>query len=247
MTENKKCLNCEMPIEGNFCKNCGQSSSVSRITLKETINHFISSSFSIEGPFRKTITDLIKNPGALFRSYISGQRKTYYKPVALFVLSTALYLIIRALIGYDPLEGEMGKLDEKTNSETANTVKEAAKFMVTNINNILFVLVFSLALMFKVFFRRKYNFAEYLSVSFYVTSFYILFGILTMIFSNYTGIKTANFQLFVLIAYTFYSSFSLFQSRRFGSIIKYFTLSILSLSLYMILGFGVAFAIVYFF
>ncbi len=125
-TTTKSCLNCGEELNGKYCINCGQSDSVSRITIKETIGHFFSSSFSIEGPFRKTITDLVKNPGHLFREYIAGHRKSYYKPVALFVLSTALYLIIRAMTGYDPLEGEMGELDKQNNSDMANTVKLAS-------------------------------------------------------------------------------------------------------------------------
>ena len=240
------CLNCGEGLKGNFCSNCGQSSSVSRITIKETVDHFFSSSFSIEGPFRKTVTALIVNPGLLYRGYISGHRKTYYKPVAFFVLATAIYLIIRGIIGYDPLEGQMGELDERSQNELAIHLKRAAQFMVANINNILFLLVITLAAMFKLFYRKRYNYAEYLSIGFYISGMYILLGIITMMVSNFTDLKLNNLQLVILIIYTFYSAFSLFQSAKFGSIVKYICISLFSLILYTLLGFSLSLAIVYF-
>lgn len=241
------CLNCAHSNSGKYCSNCGQSADVSRITVKETVNHFFSSSFSIEGPFIKTVSDLVRNPGLLHREYISGQRKKYYKPVALFVLSTAIYVVIRALIGYDPLAGELQELDAKSNTEAANLMKETARFMVTNINNILFLLVFSLATMFKLFYRKRYNFAEYLSVGFFLSSFYILFGIFNMLFSHYTGIKTSNFQLLFLLGYTFYTAFSLFKSSNLMDVLKYLLISGFSLLLYVFMGFGFSFLIIHYF
>ena len=109
LDHNTNCLNCGTEIQENYCSKCGQPTNTTRITFKETINNFLSIAFSFEGPLWLTIRLLITNPGKLYRDYISGKRKIYYKPVAFFILVTVVYLIIRALIDFDPLAGESVK------------------------------------------------------------------------------------------------------------------------------------------
>ncbi|NOX46877.1 MAG: DUF3667 domain-containing protein [Chlorobi bacterium] len=46
--------------------------------------------FALEGPFWLTIKLLFVNPGKLFREYIAGKRKAYYKSVAFFFLIAML-------------------------------------------------------------------------------------------------------------------------------------------------------------
>ncbi len=99
------CLNCGTTLKGNFCAECGQPSSTGKISFKETIRNFMGIAFALEGPLWLTLRLLIVNPGKLFREYIAGKRKKYYKPVALFILVTAVYLILRAWIHFDSLKG----------------------------------------------------------------------------------------------------------------------------------------------
>ncbi|MEM7298901.1 MAG: DUF3667 domain-containing protein, partial [Bacteroidota bacterium] len=145
------CLNCGSTVEENYCANCGQSTSITRITFRETINEFFSSSFALEGPLLSTVRLLIVNPGRLFREFIGGKRKSYYKPVAFFVVLTAAYIILRNLIGYDPFELQP-ELKRKDLPETARTFILAGRFMVANINNIMFFLVLAIGLTQKLFY-----------------------------------------------------------------------------------------------
>ena len=201
-SDKDNCLNCEELLQGNFCIQCGQPASTGRITFKETFKHFLSSTLSMEGPLLLTIHHLIISPGLVFKEFIEGKRKKYYKPVPFYVLLTASYIITRALIDYDPLEGQMGSLGQQ-GSEDANKGREAARFMVDNINNIMFFLVFSIALNLKLFFRKKYNLAEYTSIGLFITGLYILFGIIMMTIIKSTSLDIKDFQLLVLVTLIF--------------------------------------------
>jgi len=237
------CLNCGSFLQGNFCSHCGQSARAGRITFKETLKIFLSSTFSLEGPLLLTIHHLIVKPGNVFRAFIEGKRKTYYQPVTFYVLLTALYLIMRALLRYDPLEGQIGFADLETSAFVHKT-KEAARFMVDNINNILFFLVFSLALMLKLFFRKQYNLAEYTSIGLFITGTYLLFGILMMFIGTLFSTGGSKFQLLVMMLLISYSSASLFKRFDVWSIVKYVFVGLFSLLLYMVLGFGFSFLVV---
>ena len=240
---NGRCLNCGAALQGNFCVQCGQRASTKRINFKETLNSFLGLTFSLDGPLLLTIKLLFVNPGKLFREYIAGKRKTYYKPVAFFVLITAVHLILRALINFDPLEGEFVNNGQENLSGLEAKIEEAARLVSENINNFMFFLVFSIAFMLKLFFRKAYNLAEYTSIGLFMVSAYILFKIITMFIAKFAMIDIDNIGLAILILLIFYSSFSLFRNFNFWSVVKYSLVSLLSLVLFIIFGVGFFFLI----
>lgn len=242
--KNRSCLNCGTKLQGEFCVQCGQPASTGRINFKETIDSFLSIAFAFKGPLRTTIRLLVTNPGKLFREYIGGKRKTYYKPVAFFILVTAVYIILRALIDFDPLEGESVKNDLKELNAISAKMGEVFRLMSVNINNILFLLVFSIALVFKLFFRKKYNLAEYTSIALFIAGIYTMVKTITMFIGKFALIEIDTIELIILLLLIFYSSFSLFQKKDFLSVVKYTLVSLFSLLLYIIFGVGFFFLIV---
>ena len=163
------CLNCDHPIADEaFCPACGQRTQLPRITFRETIADFFSSSFSLEGPFLRTLLMLFRNPGQLFRDFLSGKRKRYYKPVPFFIVNTVIYLLLQSIIGYDPLGSSNIQLTYDDQPTLVNQTAEAAQLMVGYINHILLFLVASMGLMLKLFFRKRYHLAEYVAVAFFI-------------------------------------------------------------------------------
>lgn len=241
--KNSSCLNCGKALQGYFCAGCGQAANTGKISFKETFSNFFAIAFALEGPLWLTIRLLIVNPGKLFREYIAGRRKSYYKPVAFFILATAVYLILRVWIKFDPLEGEFtnGQTDL---AEFSNKSEEVFRSMEDNINYILFFLVFSIAINFKLFFKNKYNLAEYTSIGLYITGVYTLMKIITMFFGKFTAAEVDNTELGILLLLIFYSSFSLFQKKKLGYFVRYVLVSFFSLILYIIFGLGFFFLIV---
>jgi hypothetical protein len=231
------CLNCGHETVGYYCANCGQSTSMHRITFRETINDFFSSTFALEGPLLSTIKLLILNPGKLFREFIGGKRKAYYKPVAFFVVLTAVYLIVRKLIQYDPFYSQPQMSNENV-PEKVRPLIEAGKFMFANINNIMFFLVFSIGLSNKLFFYKKYNLAEYVTTGFYISGLYILVGVIQMLVSVYIIYITPQYNMVLLFAYMVYVSISFHQQKSFVAILKYIFMSLLAIILYAILGYS---------
>ena len=234
------CLNCGTEIHKNYCSQCGQPTSTGEISFKETISNFLAIAFALEGPLWITIRLLITNPGKLFREYIGGKRKTYYKPVAFFILIAAIYLILRVWINFDPLEGIEDTFykdlaDEfSIRSEVVNRLKEVVSLMEGNINYQLILLIFSIAISLKLFFSKNYNLAEYTSIGLYITGIYALVRIIAMFFSKFASVEVDECELGALILFIFYSSFSLFQKKNLSSVIRYALVSFFSLIFYSI-------------
>src|SRR5690554_4649774 len=93
------CLNCNQPITGNFCANCGQKK-YKRIDRKYLIDELQYTVLHTNKGFFYTVKNLIKNPGKTAREFIDGNRVNHYKPILLvFLLSTISTFIMYKMIG----------------------------------------------------------------------------------------------------------------------------------------------------
>lgn len=236
------CKNCGTLVSGNFCQECGQRTSVHKVTFKETINDFVESVFTINAPFFLTLKFLITRPGRLFDEFLSGKRKRYYRPIAFFVLTTIIYLLIRALINFDPFKGT--SVIAANNQDVDRTLTLARNFMLLNIDKFLFVFVFALAVFLKLFFYKKYALAEFMAISFYLVGMYTLFTILNMFYLQYIDSQFQTLSLLIMLVYFIYSMLSFFKVGRIRVFFKSLMVYFFSLILYIVLAFGFSYIIV---
>ncbi|MDT7832341.1 DUF3667 domain-containing protein [Flavobacteriaceae bacterium S356] len=242
MNSQNTCNNCHQEVQGDFCQHCGQREGIGKITFKETFQDFVDMVFSVNAPLMKTQKLLITNPGKLFREYLSGRRKTYYKPVSFFIIATVIYIVLRSLIQYDPMEGAVA--NGPKNFESSIFMK-AGKYMVTNINNIMFLYVFTMALFLKTFFSRRNSFAEYVAIAFYLVGVYSIIGTIAMFYLKYVDPRYKMIPMLIFVIYMIYALTSYFKNRSFLTIVKLVFTYILSFAFYAGLGYALSFLIVW--
>lgn len=116
--------------------------------------------------------------------------------------------------------------------------------MVSHIDNFLLVLVFAIGGGMKLFFWKRYNFAEFLSMAFYTTGFYIFYGTFVMLFNYTFDVRYNQIQLFILIGYLMYMMASTMGSTPWYRWIAYFFAALVSLLVYVNVGFLLAYFLV---
>lgn len=242
MKESVVCRNCDTSFSGSYCINCGQRASVHRITFKETFGDFIDTVFSVNAPLWYTFKLLLVDPGKLFREYLEGRRKTYYKPVAFFILMTVIYLLIRTTINFDPFTNTTITVED--NSE-GKLLIGAKNFMLINIDKLLFVFVFSTGLFLKLFFFKKHTLAEYFAIAFYLMGIYTLLTTLNMFYIQYLDSGFQFLAVLVMWGYFIYAMISFFQKKKVLVFFKTLLIFFLAFYLYFILAFGISFLIVW--
>ncbi|ANU06421.1 DUF3667 domain-containing protein [Paraurantiacibacter namhicola] len=119
--QEKNCLNCETPLKGAHCHNCGQRAHLHR-TLGAFFHDLMHGVLHFEGKLWRTLPKLAWQPGKLTREYIDGKRARYISPIALFLF---VIFITFALIS---LAGGIGKIEQgpdiATEDEVIETVAE---------------------------------------------------------------------------------------------------------------------------
>lgn len=93
-----RCLNCQTPLVGEFCHECGQAAHVHK-TLWSIVHDVLHGVFHFEGKIYRTIPMLFWKPGSLTRRYIAGERVRFVSPLALFLFSVFLMVATFESIG----------------------------------------------------------------------------------------------------------------------------------------------------
>ena len=238
----KICKNCNSEINSNYCQNCGQRTAIHKVTFSETFEDVINSMFSIDAPLWVTVKTLVLNPGKLFRDYLSGKRKTYYKPVTFFILTTIVFVLIKALLNYDPMQNMVRVQQEAVDM---SLFYDAGIYMAKNINNILFTFVFTFGIMIKLFFYSKYSLAEYLAVSFYAVGFYMIITTINMFVLQFGGEQLRMIPFILMFFYVIYALTSFFQTKDWLTIIKLCFVYFFALLFYLVLGYGISLLMVW--
>lgn len=172
------CKNCGSVINENFCPNCGQKKSVSRITwsfIFKEILHFFT---HVEKGFIGSTIRMWANPGAFTKSYIDGQRKNKQPPVSFLVVWAAIFVLVRKMMIF-LFDYKMEIL-----STPSFVNREAATYYLNHVTylTIVFIPVWTSISFFVGAMFKRINFAEAIVICFYSYGiFFLLLSLVTLI------------------------------------------------------------------
>lgn len=121
---------------------------------------------------------------------------------------------------------------------------EARNYMLMNINNFLFVFVFTLALFIKLFFYKRYSLAEYMAISFYLLGIYTLIVTCNMFVVQAFGDHLQPLGIVIMCLFFLYAMVTFFQRKYFFVILKSFILFILAFMTYAMSSYALSYLIV---
>lgn len=123
---NHRCANCDAPLSGNFCANCGQKAHVHRSIL-HVGEEFLHGITHFEGKAWQTLPMLLFRPGKLTRDYIMGKRARYIAPVSLFLLVVFLMFFVFSFVKIDPNLGGGATDDTGKQLTQAEAIRDLPK------------------------------------------------------------------------------------------------------------------------
>lgn len=98
------CANCGESFRSRFCPNCGER----RIAGEDySLRHFLGEAFniltSVESNLFRSFASLVARPGKLTAEYFKGRRKSYLKPLQLFVFCNVIFFFAQSMMGSNTL------------------------------------------------------------------------------------------------------------------------------------------------
>ncbi|MGD8978050.1 MAG: DUF3667 domain-containing protein [Gammaproteobacteria bacterium] len=146
----KHCRNCDTPLEGPFCPQCGQRDVDLDRPLQALLGEAIREAFDLDGRAMRTLRTLFRRPGVLTNEYLAGHRRRYSSPIRLYLVVSVLFFVVAAwVVGRGMLLGEGQSLEADAPGQ--------ARFVSEDLPRLMFVLLPVFALLLKaVFWRRLY-------------------------------------------------------------------------------------------
>lgn len=172
------CRNCGNTGHGNFCAWCGEKYAAVKITLASLIHQVVHFFTHFDKGFAYTVNQLIKAPGEMQRKYIDGFRSKHQKPFQFFFVCGTIsglgyYFII---VAKSKLFGSSDAVEEDFFRHYFVLLQAA-------------MLPLYACVLWLIFIRSKYNYAEILVLILYNLGFVFLvlipINVLNLVFTHF--------------------------------------------------------------
>lgn len=97
----RTCLNCDQPLRGRYCADCGQDNGRPRLTIGSVLSDACDVIFNLETPLLYTAINLTWRPGWVAGEYVRGRRRTFTNPMKYCLLMAALDVLLLKWLGFD--------------------------------------------------------------------------------------------------------------------------------------------------
>ena len=98
------CANCGENFRSRFCPGCGER----RVAEEDySLRHFLGEAFniltSVESNLFRSFATLLTRPGRLTVEYFKGRRKSYLKPLQLFIFCNVIFFFAHSYVSFNTL------------------------------------------------------------------------------------------------------------------------------------------------
>lgn len=145
------CKNCQSPLEGAYCPNCGQRHIDLERPIWSLIGDILKETFELDGRSALTFKTLFRHPGMLTSEFLAGRRRTYTSPLRLYLAISILFFIFAAWGARSGILLEPGQ-DPRVDAAIQ------AGFLSDDLPRLMFVLLPVFALLLKIVYSQRLYF-----------------------------------------------------------------------------------------
>ncbi len=93
----RACQNCQTPMHGPYCYQCGQHEKSSLRHLGLLLRDILDDVLNLDSRAVRTLKPLLLRPGFLTIEYFAGRRQRYVPPLRLYVIASLVFFLIASL------------------------------------------------------------------------------------------------------------------------------------------------------
>jgi len=198
------CSNCGSTGTGKYCNNCGNSYVMKRITIPGIFHDVFHFFTHLDKGFAFTLKQLIVAPGKVQRDYVEGNRSRHQKPFSMFFICATVTALLRYWINLSLMKHYHG-----TNEGESNFFHQ---YMV--LTHTILLPLYALVI-YLVFYRSKYNYAEVVVFLLYTLGIFLLITVvIAALRLIWPDINTDYIELFTLGTYNAISCINFFNTSN---------------------------------
>jgi hypothetical protein len=144
------CSNCGAALGGTFCSRCGQEHRHERLRVGDWLHDALDAAASLDSRVWRTIAALTIRPGRMARDYVEGRRAPFVSPLRYAVATCALWFFAVVLVNDEAATSSIWWIEYGQLINLASVPFMAAAYQLP-------------------FLASRYNYAETLSFTLYVT------------------------------------------------------------------------------
>ncbi len=198
-----------MPLDGEYCGNCGQRNVDLERPIWDLAADVIKETFEVDGRAWLTIKTLFRHPGRLTSEFLAGRRRSYTPPLRLYLVTSIAFFVFAAWLAQTGVLLDPGQ-DPRFDAAVQ------ARFLSDDLPRLMFVLLPVFALLLKAaYFRRLYFDHLIFSIHLHTAGYLVLALMLPLenLANEHVGLMIV--QLFLLIYFLAY--FVIAVQRVYGS------------------------------
>lgn len=111
------CTNCGTSLTGTYCAVCGQRAANRVVPLWQVGNEFLEDLFDLDLCILNTLPTFFFRPGRLTVEYVHGRRRTYVRPLRLYLFSSFLLFTVLALTSAGALSFSFNPISDDARAE----------------------------------------------------------------------------------------------------------------------------------
>src|SRR5688572_31290922 len=92
------CPNCNAPITGQYCADCGQRVTEVRMSVRRILMDVLEDQFSLNSGLVRTLRALFFKPGLLTTEYFSLRIARYVPPFRLYLISSLMFFLLLSFL-----------------------------------------------------------------------------------------------------------------------------------------------------
>lgn len=196
----ESCANCQAPLHGPWCSQCGQKRPSGRLTLGSLGRDFMTRVVDIEAGLMRTLGGLIRNPRPTIQGWLDGRRKHYLHPFALLLVTATLSVLMLQLFGESfttEFRATMAQMSGLRNEVARERFADFWEMSYSLMPYWMLFFVLPVAALLRVLFpKRGYSTAEYWAACIYAIGLGIL---VDLPLSAATGIGNVPMALQIMI------------------------------------------------
>jgi hypothetical protein len=208
------CKKCESKFSGNYCPNCGNPISLTRINGQYILKE-IGSVLNFDKGILYTIKELLLRPGVNIRKFIQEDRNRLVKPIIFLILCSLIYTLAEQLFHFEEayVKADFGD----------SAVSKIFDWIKSNYGYSNIFMGFFIGLWTKILFKKSgYNIYEILILIFFIMGIGMLIYGVFGIAESLTKLKVLHIGGIIGIVYSIWAIGCFFDKQKVSNYIKGF-------------------------